>query len=323
MQADYVVVGAGSAGCVLASRLSEDGSRVVLLEAGPKDWHPMIHVPAGVLKLLYNPRVNWNYTTDPEPGIARSAAALAARARARRLELDQRHALDPRQSGRLRRLVADGLQGLVVRRGDAALQVDRALCTGRGRAARQERPILVEDYRTTLDLTHRFVDAAQQAGLPLTKDLNGRQHEGVGYSQMSRNGRLRGSTARTFLAQARGRPNLRVETKAFATKLLFEGKRCVGVAFRQNGPGPQGDGRARGHPVGRHHQLAAPAAGVRHWLRLRTCKSIGVDVVHDLPGVGANLSDHYAIRISHRVKDAVSINELSRGCGLPARSRAG
>ena len=68
-QADYVVVGAGSAGCVLANRLSQDGARVVLLEAGPKDWHPMIHVPAGVLKLLYNPRVNWNYSTDPEPGI--------------------------------------------------------------------------------------------------------------------------------------------------------------------------------------------------------------------------------------------------------------
>ena len=67
---DYVVVGAGSAGCVLADRLSEGGARVVLLEAGPKDWHPMIHVPAGVLKLLHNPRVNWNYTTDPEPGLA-------------------------------------------------------------------------------------------------------------------------------------------------------------------------------------------------------------------------------------------------------------
>jgi len=70
IEADYVVIGAGSAGCVLASRLSEDGARVVLLEAGPTDWHPMIHVPAGVLKLLYNPRVNWNYATDPEPGAA-------------------------------------------------------------------------------------------------------------------------------------------------------------------------------------------------------------------------------------------------------------
>src|SRR6185436_3241437 len=96
----------------------------------------------------------------------------------------------------------------------------------------KEGPILVEDYRTTLDLTHRFVEAAQQAGLPLTKDLNGSQKEGVGYSQMSRNGRFRGSTARTFLAQAKGRPNLRVETNAFATRLLFDGRRCTGVAFR-------------------------------------------------------------------------------------------
>src|SRR5262249_56194572 len=90
-------------------------------------------------------------------------------------------------------------------------------------------PILVEDYRPTLALTRRFVEAAQQAGIAYTVDLNGRQHEGVGYSQMSRNGRLRGSTARTFLAQARGRPNLRIETNAFASKLLFAGKNCMGV----------------------------------------------------------------------------------------------
>ena len=114
MQADYVIVGAGSAGCVLANRLSEDGARVVLLEAGPSDWHPMIHVPAGVLKLLYNPRVNWNYATEPEAGIAGRADPLAARARARRLELDQRHAVGARQPGRLRQLGADGLPGLVV-----------------------------------------------------------------------------------------------------------------------------------------------------------------------------------------------------------------
>ena len=85
----------------------------------------------------------------------------------------------------------------------------------------------------THELTHRFVEAAQQAGLPLTKDLNGSQKEGVGYSQMSRNGRFRGSTARTFLAQAKGRPNLRIETNAVATRLLFDGKRCTGVAFYQ------------------------------------------------------------------------------------------
>jgi choline dehydrogenase len=176
-------------------------------------------------------------------------------------------------------------------------------------------PILVEDYRTTLDLTRRFVDAAQQAGIPLTKDLNGRQHKGVGFSQMSRNGRFRGSTARTFLAQAKGRPNLRVETKAFAIRLLFEGKRCVGVAFRQKGQDRQVRAAREvilsGGTINSPHLLQVSGIGPGAHL-----KSIGVPVVHDLPGVGANLSDHYAIRISHRVKDAVSINELSRGLRL-------
>jgi len=176
-------------------------------------------------------------------------------------------------------------------------------------------PILVEDYRTILHLTHRFVDAAQQAGIALTKDLNGRVPEGVGYSQMSRNGRFRGSTARTFLAQVRGRANLRITTNAYATKLLFEGRRCVGAEFRHKGQ----DRRVRvarevilsGGTINSPHLLQVSGVGPGSHL-----KSIGVAVVHDLPGVGANLSDHYAVRISHRVKGAVSINELSRGVRL-------
>ena len=96
-------------------------------------------------------------------------------------------------------------------------------------------PLKVEDYRTILPLTHKFIEGAQQAGYKFSKDLNGREQEGVGYSQMTRKGRWRGSTAQTFLKEAQGRANLRVETEALASKLLFEGKRCVGVAFRQRG----------------------------------------------------------------------------------------
>ena len=96
-------------------------------------------------------------------------------------------------------------------------------------------PLIVEDYRTILPLTHRFVEAAQQAGFPFTPDYNGKQQEGVAYSQMTRRGKWRGSTAQTFLREARGRGNLKVETNAIATRLLFEGRRCIGVAFRQNG----------------------------------------------------------------------------------------
>ena len=139
---------------------------------------------------------------------------------------------------------------------------------------------------------------------------------------MSRNGRFRGSTARTFLAQAKGRPNLRIETNAFATRLLFDGKRCAGVAFRQKGQDRKVTAAREvilsGGTINSPHLLQVSGVGPGAHL-----KSIGVDVVHDLSGVGANLSDHYAIRISHRVKDAVSINELSRGLRLAARSPAG
>jgi choline dehydrogenase len=313
--ADYVVVGAGSAGCVLADRLSEDGARVLLLEAGPKDWHPMIHVPAGVLKLLHNPRVNWNYTTDPEPGLA-----------GRRLHWPRGRVLGGTSS----------INGMLWIRGNPAdydgwaqmgchgwssasvlpyfKSIER-YAPGDADARGKRGPILVEDYRTILPLTHRFVEAAQHVGLPLSKDLNGAEREGVGYSQMSRNGRLRGSTARTFLAQARARDNLRVETNAFATRLLLANKRCVGVAFRQHGD----DARAMaarevivcGGTINSPHLLQVSGIGPAAHLA-----SIGVAVVHDLPGVGANLADHYAVRISHRVKEAVTINQLSRGTAL-------
>jgi choline dehydrogenase len=315
IRADYAVIGAGSAGCVLASRLSERGASVVLLEAGPRDWHPMIHVPAGVLKLLYNPLVNWNYATDPEPGAA-----------GRQIHWPRGRVLGGSSS----------INGMLWIRGNPAdydgwaqmgckgWSFDDVLphfksieryAPGAAEQRGKSGPILVEDYRTTLPLTHRFVDAAQQVGIPFTKDLNGSQQEGVGYSQMSRNGRFRGSTARTFLAQAKGRPNLRIETKAFATRLLCEGGRCVGVAFRQG----QRERRIR---VGREVILSGGTINSPHLLQVSGIgpaahlRSIGVPVVHDLPGVGANLSDHYAIRISHRVKNAVSINEMSRGLRL-------
>jgi len=309
--ADYVIIGAGSAGCVLASRLSEGGARVILLEAGPKDWHPMIHVPAGVLKLLHHPKVNWNYTTDPEAGIA-----------GRQIHWPRGRVLGGSSS----------INGMLWIRGNPAdydgwsqmgckgwsfaevlphfKSIER-YAPGEPDQRGKDGPILVEDYRTTLSLTRRFVEAAQQVGIAYTLDLNGRQHEGVGYSQMSRNGRLRGSTARTFLAQARGRPNLRIETNAFASKLLFAGKHCMGVVFRQNGQDRSAIAAREvilsGGTINSPHLLQVSGVGPAAHLR-----SIGVAVVHDLPGVGANLSDHYAIRISHRVKDAVSINELSR-----------
>jgi choline dehydrogenase len=312
---DYLVIGAGSAGCVVASRLSETGARVALLEAGPRDRHPWIHVPAGVLKLLRDPRVNWNYATEPEEGSG-----------GRALHWPRGRVLGGSSS----------INGMLYVRGNPADFDGWAQmgCRGWGfddvlpffrksehygagdPAFRGRGGVLrVEDYRTVLPLTHRFVEAAQQAGHAFRRDLNGEEQEGVGYSQMTRNGRFRGSTATTFLAAAKNRPNLRVETGAVATRLLFAGRRCVGAAFRQAG-------ETRELRAAREVVLCGGAVNSPQLLQLsgigppEHLRSIGVEVVGEAPGVGANLQDHYVARVSHRVAGAVSINELARGARL-------
>ncbi len=316
MEADYVIVGAGSAGCVLAERLSAGGARVVLLEAGPKDSNPLIHVPAGVLKLISHPVVNWNYHTEPDEKIG-----------GRSLHCPRGKVLGGSSS----------INGMLFIRGNAADFDGWAQMGARGWSyddveqhfksieryepgdpsdRGKSGPLLVEDYRTVLPLTHRFVEAAQQAGHRFARDLSARPPaEGVGYSQMSRNGRFRGSTARTFLRDARSRSNLTIETEAYATGLLLDGGRCTGVSFRQRGAARQATAAREvivsGGTVNSPHLLQISGVGPPEHLR-----NIGVEVRHDLPGVGMNLSDHYTVRLSHRVRGQQSINQLARGWRL-------
>ena len=313
MSTKYIVVGAGSAGCVLADRLSEDGSEVLLLEAGPPDWHPMIHIPAGVLKLLADARVNWNFSSEPEEGTA-----------GRRIHWPRGRVLGG----------SSAINGMLYVRGNAAdydtwaqmgcrgwsyeevlpfFRKSERFGDGDGAYRGRDGPLSVEPYRTVLPLTHAFVEAAQQVGFAYSEDLNGRDQEGVGYSQMTRNRRWRASTARAFLSRAKRRPNLRVVTNAMVTGLTLDraGGRCTGVRYgvgeREREAGASREVILSGGAVNSPHLLQISGIGPADHLR-----DIGVEPVLHLPGVGDNLQDHYVVRITHRATGAVSINELAR-----------
>ncbi len=315
MDTDYLVIGAGSAGCVVAARLSETGARVMLLEAGPKDRHPWIHIPAGMLKLLQNQSLmNWGYVAEPQPGV-----------NDREIRWPRGRTLGGTSS----------INGMLYVRGNPSdfdiwaqmgcrgwsyaevLPFFRKSETYRNGGDPEFRgtdgPLQVEDYRTILPLTHRFIEAAQQAGHPFRKDLNGEEQEGVGYSQMTRVGRWRGSTARTYLRGAGDR--VRVETEAQVSRLLFDGRRCIGAEFRQGGA-------MRRIIVTREVILCGGAVNSPHVLQMsgigpaEHLRSLGIEVLADMPAVGANLQDHYVSRVQHRVKDSLSTNQLARGIRL-------
>jgi choline dehydrogenase len=316
--ADYVIVGAGSAGCVLATRLSEDAAaRVLLIEAGPPDTNPLIHIPAGMIKLMRHPRLNWNFFAEPEPGTAGRALHWP-----RGKVLGGSSSINgmlyvrgnPRDYDRWAQMGCTGWSYADV----LPLFKQSEAYTGSGgddRLRGRGGPMAVEEYRTVLPATHAFVQAAQEAGIPRTPDYNGAMQEGVGYSQNSRRVRFRASTARAFLAPARKRANLRVETDALVCRLTFDGTRCTGVEFRR------GDRTFRavaarevivsGGAIGSPHLLQISGIGAPEHLR-----EIGVAVVHASPNVGQNLSDHYAALVVHRLRDLVSVNQLVRGAPL-------
>jgi choline dehydrogenase len=313
-QFDYIIVGAGSAGCVLANRLTASGrNRVLLLEAGGPDSNLWIHIPLGYGKLFSNAKVNWLYKTEPEP------------------ELNNRQVIQPRGK------VLGGsssINGLLYIRGqhedfDHWRQLGN---TGWGfadvlpyfrRAEDQERGadelhgagghLKVSDVCEPHPLCEAFIAAAQQSGFPRNDDFNGPTQEGAGYFQLTaRNGR-RWSTAVGYLKEARKRPNLTVVTHALASRILFSGKRAIGVEYRQ---GMNGQAVTHTAYAGREVILSGGAFNSPQLLQLsgvgsaELLRSRGVDVIADLPGVGNDLQDHLQIRVLYRCTEPITMNDV-------------
>jgi choline dehydrogenase len=304
---DYIIVGAGSAGCVLANRLSADPAvKVLLLEAGPSDWHPFIHMPAGIAKLVSRKGVNWNYETAPVPQLGGRrlwwprGRVLGGSSSINAMCYVRGHARDYDEWAQLG---ADGWHWDAVlpyfKRSEGNSRGENALHGGSG-------PLSVSDLRYTNPLSQVFLDAAAQAGLPRNDDFNGARQEGFGWYQVTQRRGTRCSSAAAYLAPVRNRPNLKVITRATATRLVFEGDRASGVAYTVAGRGIYCEGARRevilsGGAINSPQLLMLSGIGPAAELR-----RLGIEVRADLPGVGANLQDHLDICTLHKCTQPIT-----------------
>jgi choline dehydrogenase len=301
---DFIIVGAGSAGCVLANRLSEGGkASVLLLEAGPKDSNLWIHVPLGYGKLFARTDVNWAYESEPEPAL-----------NGRRIFTPRGKVLGGSSS----------INGLVYIRGqredfdgwDIPGWDFASLLPYFKKSEDQQRgadawhgaggPLAVSDLPRH-ELCDAFIDAAAGLGIPRNDDFNGAAQEGTGYYQATtRNGR-RCSTASGYLRPARGRPNLRVEVGALVTRVLFENRRATGVEYRKHGTLHAAKANRvilAGGAFNSPQLLQLSGVGPRALLEQHA-----IPVVHDLPGVGEDLQDHFYVRTFWRCCKAITLND--------------
>lgn len=320
MEFDYVIVGAGSAGSILADRLSASGKySVIVLEAGPTDYKsPFIHFPAGFFKLLENTKVNWVYHTAPEER-TKNRRILYPRGRVLGGSSSINGVMQVRgQPEDYNDWAAMGAHGWsyeevlpYFKKSETYLPGDPAY---RGKSG----PLIVEEYRGHHPLTHDWVKAGQQLGLKYNPDYNGPSQDGIGYVQQTRGGRWRMSTARAFLHPAMKRSNLKVETGVLVKGLNYSGNRVSGVTFAR------GMGKGESMPVTAKREVIVCGGAVNSPQLLQLSgignpehlKSIGVPVKVALPGVGYNFHDHYVARVVREVNGRITVNEQSRGWRL-------
>ncbi|WP_425404362.1 GMC family oxidoreductase [Hwanghaeella sp.] len=323
---DYVIVGAGSAGCVLANRLSEDGKHTVcLLEAGPPDWNPYIHIPTGFMKLMDHKTLNWRYETEPSEWTGGRAIPVPrgktlggsssingnVYTRGNREDYNTWAQFGNRGWG-----YADVLP--YFKRAETKLNGDGTAFRGEETFRGDKGPLVVTDTDWKHELCDAFIEGCVSQGIPKTDDYNGRHQEGVSYTQRTIHKRRRMSTARAFLKPAKSRPNLTVITEAHATGLILEGRKVMGVRYSKGGRG--------GSPreVGANREVIL-SGGVINSPQLMLLSGIGdpkhldemgIPLAHALPSVGMNLRDHYAPRFSAKVKNVRTFNQDAQGIGL-------
>ena len=312
-QFDYVVIGAGSAGCVLANRLTADGTTTVaLLEAGGRDWNPWIHVPVGYFRTIHNPATDWCYVTEPDPGL-----------NGRALKWPRGRVLGGSSS----------INGLLYVRGqrqdydrwahdlgcegwsyaEVLPYFRRAETNERNRAGSDEYhghdgPLSVSDMRFRRPICDDFIAGVVELGTPASDDINGADAEGAGYFQLTARKGRRCSSAVAYLSAARARPNLAILTHATVQRIEFDGTRASGVRISQKGA-------ERTLRAAREIVLSAGAIGSPQILQLSgvgpaaLLREHGIEVVADAPEVGANLQDHLQIRAVYRTRRPITLND--------------
>ena len=314
---DYVIVGAGSAGSVIAGRLAEDArTTLCVLEAGPPDRNIFIHVPAGFMRTFVNPDLNWMYESEPGPA---TGGRIVAAPRGKTLGGSSSingHVYSRGQRADYDTWAQQGNRGW----GFADVlpyfkRAERRVGPADDRFRGREGGLVVTDSDWSHPLCEAFIDGAIGLGIPLNPDYNGAVQEGVSYTQRIIHRRRRVSSYRAFLHGRRGQANVDIRTRAHAARILIEDGRAVGVRYLRDGETV--DVMARREVI-----LSGGTVNSPQLLQLSDIgpggllNEIGVDVVRDHAGVGENLRDHYAVRMTARVKGTDTINELSRGLPL-------